>query len=301
MPNNSCLLSNPTTPAPNAPLPILQALARLRFLNIEQLSAINGGQTPGIIAWEQFGLVLRKDFPSLDGKMRVVVALARRGAEALARESGVEVKSIPYLTPSSFTRSLFTLEHALAISELGVVLERLNETELDFALTYWETSPQKLAASVFLSTPKGRVRVPLVADAKFSASYHGEASSFLVEMDRGTIDLKRMKQKLSGYLHWWREGGPEERFGTRNLRLLILVPTKKRRENLRRILADLCAKGGAGFFWLGLHEHVKARAPQDFMTAHWLKPKSDEPLSLFRNRPEARVQTSDRPSSSPLP
>lgn len=253
------------------------------------------------MAWEQAGFILRKEFPSLDGRMRVVIALARRGAEALARETGVETKSIPYLTPSSCTRSLFTLEHALAISELGVVLERLNETEPGFTLTHWETAPQKLAASVFLPTPKGRVRVPLVADAHFSASYHGEHSSFLVEMDRGTIDLKRMKQKLAGYLHWWREGGPEERFGTRNLRLLILVPNEKRRENLRRILTYLCAKGGAGFFWLGLHSEMKARSPQDFLTAHWLKPKSDEPHSLFRHRPEEWVQTSDRPSSSPLP
>lgn len=296
MPNNNFPSSGPIIS-----FPILNALTRLRFLDLDQLTVLNGGQTPDVTAWEQAGFILRKDFPSLSGSMRVVIALARRGAEALARETGLEVKTIPYLTPSSFTRSLFTLEHALAISELGVVLEHLNESEPDFALTHWEISPQKLAASVFLPTPKGRVRVPLVADAQFSASRHGEVSSFLVEMDRGTIDLKRMKQKLAGYLHWWREGGPEERFGMRNLRLLILVPNEKRRENLRRILTDLCAKGGAGFFWLGLHSEMKARSPQDFLAAHWLKPRSDELLSLFRHRPEARVQTSDRPSSSPLP
>ena len=70
-------MSNNNFPSsgPIISFPILNALTRLRFLDLDQLTVLNGGQTPDITALEQVGFILRKDFPSLSGSMRVVVML----------------------------------------------------------------------------------------------------------------------------------------------------------------------------------------------------------------------------------
>lgn len=266
----------------------LNALSRYKLATLQQLSALTTGQIPDVQLLVKEKVLLQQTVPKLDGSMQHVFSLARKGAEILSQESGVEVSRFQYLTPARMSKSLFTIEHALAITQVGIALDLLKQTVQGFDVPVWETSPQKIGASVRSATSKGLQRIPLVADAYFSLSFQNENPYFVLELDRGTIDLARMRTKFQGYLSWWRSGGPKERFGVRNLRLLVLVPNEKRRQNLISAVRSVAQNGGAGFFWFALQNCVEE--PITFLQSVWQKADDNDSIPLFSKRPGLRAQ-----------
>ena len=281
------------TPIPNNPqasgpeLRVYELLARYRLLSEEQLAFLIGEELP-----QSRDLLLRKtihtlQIPVLKGRERTVWALARRGAEALALAQGSEVNTVPYTIASRLTRSLFTLEHTLAVNQVGVVLEGLQTRLPDFRLRVWETTPQRIGTSILIREPGNHLRVPLVADAFFGLTWQREHPWFLVEMDRGTVSLKRMRLKFQGYLHWWKDNGPKKRFGVRDLRLLVLCPNERRLLRLRDAVRDGGVSFGRGFIWFAVQDVADLSRPERFLETHWRKasrPQLDYPL--FRTCPE---------------
>ncbi len=278
----------PNNPQPSAPeLHVYELLARYRLLDEEQLAFLIGENLP-----ESRDLLLQKTIhtlrvPSLDGRERTVWALARRGAEALALAQGSEVNTVPYTIASRLKRSLFTLEHTLAVNQVGVVLEGLQARLPDFHLRSWETTPQRIGTSILIREPGNHLRVPLVADAFFGLSWKREHPWFLVEVDRGTVSLKRMRLKFQGYLHWWKRNGPKERFGVRDLRLLVLCPNERRLLRLRDAVRDCGVSFGRGFIWFALQDVADISRPERLLEARWRKASRPQHVyPLFRTCPD---------------
>ena len=212
------------------------------------------------------------------------MALSRRGAEILAKQTGEEVLTIPYFTPARLKRSQYMMEHELMVTQVGIALEMLSRKYRDLSMKSWETSPNKLGASVRLLTPKGMERVPLVADALFGLEYNCVTSWFLLELDRGTINIGRMRRKFQGYRKWWRNDGPKVRFGIKNIRLLVLVPNEKRLKALKLAANASSNKGGTGFFWFGLHEFADLDHPERLLEKVWQKANDQDGLHSLLTR-----------------
>lgn len=217
--------------------------------------------------------------------MQTVLGLGRKGAELLSQESGQDISSIPYFTPARFKRSMFTLEHELAITQVALCLDKLEQNIDDFKLLHWETSRQRIGTSVRVITGKGLDNIPLVADAFFGIGHRKQSSWFLLEVDRGTIDLVRMRKKLRGYLEWWRIQGPQHRFGLKNLRILFLVPNEKRLLKLKSAWRSVCERGGKGFIWFGLQGMADFEKETKILDREWHRIDRQEPQHLLHHRP----------------
>ncbi len=266
---------------------LFEALSRYRFLGVDQVEALLDGRMPDIAALQSEKTIHTLDAPNLSGKRRTVLALARRGAERLALAKGEEVQAFPYVIPSRLKRSLFTIEHTLCINQVGVVLERLQRRLFDFTILDWETVPQRIGTSILIRKPGDHLRVPLVADAFFGVRWGKECPWFLLEVDRGTVSLKRMALKFQGYLNWWKQDGPKARFGVKNLRLLVLCPNERRMLRLQEAVRSCGIRSGRGFVWFALQDIVDSERPESFLKADWRKAaRSSRRYSLFRTCPE---------------
>lgn len=99
-----------------------------------------------------------------------------------------------------------------------------------------ETDDSKFATSVVLTDPAAQPRrVALQADAYVLTGGAGRNEGLLVEMDRGTVSLRRMKEKYAGYLQWARTGGPLRDFAVKAFRVLTIAQHEHRLAELRRV------------------------------------------------------------------
>jgi hypothetical protein len=78
--------------------------------------------------------------------------------------------------------------------------------------------------------------ITLVADGKFTLSYQGVAQEGLLEMDMGTIALKRLRLKLRGYLLAHR---------TPPVPVFFVVPSAKRAELIKALVEHEAEELGA--------------------------------------------------------
>ncbi len=283
-------MTTETTKNPNELMAykLLDLLARFRILAENQLEDFFGEKiTQNLEALKDHGIIVDRIVPTLDGEQKRILGLSRRGAKLLSLNTGKELLEIPSFTPSTLKRSLFTLEHSLLVAEVGLTLLRLEAEQDDFKLRFFETSPQKIGDSVMIPTKKGTLRVPLVADAFFGLSCHGENPCFLLEVDRGTTSLPRMRRKFQGYALWRNNQGPENRLSAKNLRLLILSPNSRRLERLKQAALEVSKGQGAGFFWFGLQEIFDLKLPGKILCPVWQKANGgqEEFLSLFTRCP----------------
>ena len=272
-----------TDPTDNFVFNLLDLLARFRLVSEEQLCAYFDREVLDLETLEDHRVIVIRKVPLLEGEPIRLVALTRHGAKTLAMQTGQDSSEMHSFTPSTLKRSLFTVEHSLAITELGLALFKLESSE-GVSLIHWETSPQKIGDSVILETRKGFIRVPLVADAFFGLSQDGAEQWFLVEVDRGTTTIPRMKRKLEGYSLWWRNRGHVERFGVKNLRLLTIVSTEKRLQKLIEATVDVTEGKGAGFFWFTLQENISIKKPEKLFSEIWRTAKEPNYFQSLHTR-----------------
>jgi hypothetical protein len=230
------------------------AIATARFASLDSLLAFAGpfGLTmPLVDQWIRAGYLHFGTVPA-DGMGAPevgYVALTPSGARELAHARGSHVVGI---NTARMKRSSQKRRHDVAVGDLALAVLALARTGR-VALRGIETDEKKLAASVLLAEP-GRApeRVALQADALIVADDDRGPVGLLVEVDRGTIAVKRMAAKYAGYLAWRRAGGPERDFALRALRVLTLVPDLRRLRALHA--AALAANGGrrSGFLLFGL-------------------------------------------------
>ena len=239
----------------------LRALVRHRFLTVRQLAALLGhpaehvGESLAGFATE--GLLSRLAAPA--DPFAHAYGL-RAPALALLARAGHEVSPRERPRP----RTLHTLVHDLAVNELAVVLERLHVRGA-LALLDWQTARERLADVAHLNERGRAVRVPLVADALAVIATDHARVGLLIEVDRGTVSIARMRRKFAGYFSWWQDGGPVRRFGLAATRVLTLTNTRRRLGQLRTLARDAAAPRGTGLFWFAPLEAVDVEAPERFL------------------------------------
>jgi hypothetical protein len=262
----------------------LAALGRHQFLTARQIAALVAAP-PAEVKAVLAALVAEKLLVPLEptrmldsANVESAFALTRRGAMLLARSSGARALRVP-----SPRKSLYMLAHELARNELGVVLEILDR-DGKLRLLRWETARTRIGDSVTIVVGGHPLRVPLVADALAVFEISGKPDALLVEIDMGTVSIPRMRTKYAGYLAWWREGGPERRFGLRSLRVLTIVPNENRLSRLREAAVQANDGKASGMFWFGEQKQVDVGHPERLVGPDWTTTAgNDVPAALWSN------------------
>ncbi len=266
---------SPLAPRPAWLAGALNAIGRHRFLTARQLAAVVDVVASDVAAVLDALVVERilvRLHPTrmLDGpEPDAAFALTRRGAALVASATGARP------AVANTKRSMYMLAHELAVNDLAIVFEVLH-AKRRLRLLRWETTREKIACHAHVRDRGSLRRVPLVADALAVLDVGGRTSTLLVEVDRNTLGIPRMRTKYAGYHAWWREDGPLQRFGTKSLRVLTLAPTPGRVERLRACAIDATEGRASGLFWFGEQAVANVALPARILDAAFTPAKRED-------------------------
>jgi Replication-relaxation len=281
----------------------LARVARHRFLTSAQLAALDGGSPQNVVR----ALRLLFDHGYLDrpashlvmvplqGTRPLVYALGQRGARAL-RAHGYLVKDRVDWTEKNKHAGAVFIEHTLEIADFMVRLElacrQRDDIELIRAGDIIAAAPEATRRAreplrwQVEQIERGRkVELSVVPDGLFALRFVDDtASYFLLEVDRGTIPLRRTDRegsaawrkniayKLATYYEGWREGRHVEQFGVKQVRVLMLTNSAARMNNMLSIVDELTEGKGTGFFLFTARERLTTNGP---LTAEWVNGRGE--------------------------
>ena len=176
--------------------------------------------------------------------------LDERGAEVLRSEFGMDVRS-----PKKDKRlGVKFLEHTIDINTVRVAIT-VACREHGYEIANWHDD-MTLSADydrVSIPTSRGGSRtVPVTPDSYFSVRVPRGVTHFFLELDRGTMELRRFRRKIVTYLHYYASGGYERRYRTRSLRVLTVTTTQARLTNLKKTTRE--AGGHEPFYFTTLDQ-----------------------------------------------
>lgn len=211
-------------------LELLASLGQFRRLTTRQIKTVvlfGSFQTASYRLnrlW-QHGYVDRDFRPVALGGAPAVYRLAPRGIRALTAHRGDLVPD--HLSPGASRDPLF-LEHTLAVNDSLIAL--VTAARKVGVVLSWSFPPKSLAR---LPDPlKDTTELPVMPDAEISYETDGRKRQAFLEVDRGTEPTSRFSGKVRGYLAYLASGDYERRYGLPRFRLLVVVPSVRRRESL---------------------------------------------------------------------
>jgi Replication-relaxation len=208
------------------------------------------------------------------GSGKVFLQLGKKGRPVVAMQSGISLASMPRRPDSC--APLFALHHE-AICTFRVALELAALSTPQVSLVEWvnearlKRSPMRVKDTNVSATERART-ITLIPDGAFAISYRGRAEHGLLEMDMGTLALKRLQLKLRGYLLY------QEHI---KIPVFLVVPDDNRKAHVLRLAAKEATKIGAdpGVFFVTTAPCV---LPQVVLTrAIWQQPGTHRPVALL--------------------
>lgn len=134
--------------------------------------------------------------------------------------------------------SLMFLSHTLLRNSFRIALENSVHQDYSVELCDWKHDGS-LARSVLIPDVRTQAlkKVVLKADAYFRLRKNERELEFYLEVDNGTMPLTRLVEKLKAYQIWKWTLRNTDSARNRRVRILILVFSRKRAQNLLRKLA----------------------------------------------------------------
>lgn len=168
-----------------------------------------------------------------EGTAQALYTLSGKGQKLISHGEG-RVKSYPR---SKVLSPLFA-EHKLGVNDFRICVELALRRDTAVALKSWRPD-RSVKLSIQVKSGHPPKTVPLIPDALFTLERNGKSYNFILEMDRGTADLKRLKLKLEAYLALFQEKHMLEKFDVRNFRVLFVAHSEKRQDNILSLLNEL--------------------------------------------------------------
>jgi hypothetical protein len=183
----------------------------------------------------------------------IMYVLDKRGAELLQAEFGKDID----WQPSHKDVSTQFLEHTLAINEVKIAITLGCQSNSDFELLDWLSESDLKAdydrVTIRLSSGKNKA-ISLIPDSYFALSTPLGQSHCFLELDRGTMTVKRFKEKILAYQQYYKTGLYQERYQTRSLRILTVTTSEVRANNLKEAAEEL---NGKQRFWFTTLEQLQ--------------------------------------------
>jgi hypothetical protein len=243
----------------------LSVLARCRYVTKASFMAAMGPLSlrPDLIEdWIKAEIVFQgmTRLDHLKGEEVPYLSLTRRGAQTLASATGIHVegKSVIQLKRPCQKRG-----HDVCTGELALTVMTLAKDGF-IDLVGVETDDKKLAFStVVAESDAPPERVTLRPDAMVAAKSAYGTMGYLIETDRGTVQIKTMMRRYRAYLAWAKDCGPFRDFSIKALRVLTVASSEAR----MKALMDAAFEGNhgrpSGFLVFALQDNLTV------CTAEW--------------------------------
>lgn len=259
---------------------IMQAIADFRFATAKQvaLMANLNLQTARIrlgLLWQNRFLD-RLDLPVFvgEGSPPAVYVISSLGRKVLAEHLGIDTALIPRVDAKR--NYFFLLHHTLRRNDFRAALTSACRSTPNLKLLFWKQDKEiGDSMHVPLKREQEKVRVPLVPDGFFGIQTPNGSAYAFVEIDRGTVGLKKFLLKQRGYFHWWLEKKNIEKYGEKNFRVLTVTTNSRRMHNLiRATLRVKDSQQGSGLFWFTTFDQVDLDHPESILSPIWVRAKA---------------------------
>lgn len=246
----------------------------LRFASAKQVSLLIGShvQTCRIrlyLLWQN-KFVDRLNLPIFvgEGSPPAIYVLGAQGRRLIAEQIGLDSGHIPR---TDWRRNyFFLLHHTLRRNDFRAALYAACRQRDDLEFLFWKQD-KDVGDSVMLPSKTGEpTRVPLVPDGFIGLDTSKGRMYAYVEIDRGTITLKKFLQKQRGYFRWWQDRGYVDKYGERNFRVLYVTTNESRMENLIKTTWRVKESNqGSGFFWFTTFNRIDPERPGNILSPIW--------------------------------
>lgn len=253
------------SPSADVPLAeeVLDVLGRVRFVSRSSLLAYAqplGFEPSTLDDWIAVGLVFHGQvrLDALKPDETDYLALTPAGA----RELALRGRKAEGVSSSRLARSPGKRAHDLCVGEVALTMFQAERTGLVQLVGLQVDDPRFGTSVVLARSDLALKRVALHADLIFAQREGDRRRAFLVEVDRGTISIDRMREKYTGYLEWWKSGGPMKDYSVKALQVLTIAKDARRAERLHD--AALAANDGrsSGFLLFAEQQDFTAADPE---------------------------------------
>jgi DNA-binding Lrp family transcriptional regulator len=237
-----------------------------RFLTTEQIKSLFfGSQTACKLRLQKLwtrGILKRVFAPVNLGSRRAIYCLTKKGVNLLLESGRMNKEDIRWRSKRNLV-SHQMIWHELNVSEFKVSLILALAREEGLYIEKEKGNPVVDLLKVeelirFFDGPSirdyvfdssSRRKVVIRPDLSFTL----KGKKFFVEVDRGTMSLKRFREKIRGYREYIKSGAFSERYGITDFKLLTTAPSEERRNNL---LEQVIEEGGVARCFLGVFDEV---------------------------------------------
>lgn len=251
---------------------LLAHVARHRFLSTDHLVRLDGGSKRNL----QRCLRALYDHRYLDrpraqlahvpadGPKPIVYGLGQRGARALSENGHRIAEGRDWTERNKRAGSIF-IEHTLAIADFMVSLEvgcrGRDNVRLIAEREIIGDAPERTRTAReplrWVAPPsKGGETSSVTPDGLFALAFDDDtASYYALEIDRGTMPVKRQGRERSSYIrklrtYWegWKAGRHVDQFGIKQMRVVTVTTSAARVANMIAATREVTGGNGSGFF-----------------------------------------------------
>jgi hypothetical protein len=244
-------------------LNLLQELDTMRVIEREQAKLVAGfGSTTRantrLLALTKAGLLRRTFFGTVGSGHKAVYALTAKGAVAVGAKLGeLAFKPADHLVGSPF------LLHQIEINKIYLALKYRPLPQEGMRLIHWRVFREPILAAF-----------SLIPDGYFELETSAGVRAMFVEVDLGTETNRVWRKKVQMYLHLALSGQFQREFGQSQFRVLVIAPSGRRLEGIRRLASQSTNK----IFWFASLEFINR---DGFWSAAWLRPAGGQRQPLL--------------------
>ena len=186
--------------------------------------------------------------PAPGGSGRALYCLDRRGAHLLALAEETSVTKIDWRRQDN-DKDTFFLAHLRDCNDVWIsVTESCRRRGWSLAWTNERALRRTWTGPRLPGAGRRNGELLVIPDGHFLID-DGAGYAFALELDRGTVEEKRIREKVRGYGEWLVSGAYARRYGGDSLRVLFVVSGRNPRERVERLKRWCEAEGGRSLFW----------------------------------------------------
>jgi Replication-relaxation len=160
--------------------------------------------------------------------------------------------------------------HKLAICDIRVSLELASQASSLFLLTQWVNESTLRQSPLVVEDPETKKQTRLIPDAGFTllSRTTGRKAEFFLEMDRATVSLKSIRQRVRGYLL-----RPDP------CPVLFVVPDARRQHAIAQVAVEAAKELQANptMIWITTQERM---TPDTALSAPWVVVGRETPVTF---------------------
>jgi hypothetical protein len=205
-----------------------------------------------------------------EGSPFAIYALGSRGIRLLVSQTGLDREAVGQTIPKSRASYLF-IEHTLKRNDFRIALTLSCQERKILKLLFWRQDKTIKTAMSLPDKKTGQLhKVGPFPDGFFGVRNNDKEYYYFLEIDRGTVDNKRMLLRFKAYHQLWLQRVCIKRYGIHNFRVLTVTTSEPRMANLMRT-AKKAVEGnpGSSLFLFTTFDRYSLEKPESILEPIW--------------------------------